>query len=569
MRLMPIDLTYSSLQELIRPYQAEARTESRAFLAWYLENVYRLEATVAQDAVCDGPDDKGIDGIFVDDAASRIEILQARTVQRDNKTVGDTQIKEFAGTLEQFQTAGSVNNIKETTRNDELKGLLEELKIEELIETYEIRGVFVTNALTDPSALEFIANSGANIVIRDRNDIVEAYIPAGHAPATRDAVTFNVFGFDVSEYKVGDATVIVAPLAASELVDLDGVQSGEIFDYNVRQYLGRTAVNKDIAKSVQNQAEHQNFLLYHNGITIVAESVDTDTEGKITISNYVIVNGCQSVSVFYDRKEDISSDLRILARIIRLDRSSPLMDLITHHSNNQNGIKPRDFQSNSPIQLRLRNDFIRSYPDQIFYQISRGETSDLPELIDNEVAARVLLAFDLGEPWTSHQTYKMFDDLHARIFARPEVTAMRIVALNDVFIAVGEKLDEVKNGLLAKYTLTKYFLVYLVRQTLLGDELGAAFIQDPSVLMKESNGRARLAYSVKEILQDLIVDLNAEVEEREESGDAFDFKRDLKNETAVKSLVRAILTSYEKAVRRNRAPSFKEVWEKSETEVAT
>jgi hypothetical protein len=51
------------------------RTEARAFLAWFLEHYYRLEETDAQDAVCDGPDDKGVDGIYVNTNLERIEIL--------------------------------------------------------------------------------------------------------------------------------------------------------------------------------------------------------------------------------------------------------------------------------------------------------------------------------------------------------------------------------------------------------------------------------------------------------------------------------------------------------------
>lgn len=556
-----VDLSYEPLIELITSYQAKARTESRAFLAWYLENVYRLEPTAAQDGICDGPDDKGVDGIYVDEINSRLDIFQARLVQREDKTVGDTQIKEFAGTLVQFETPESIQNIRETTKNDELRGLLQHHNVDQLVKDgYVVRGLFVTNALTDPSAYSYIENSGANIVIRDRKHIEDIYVPAGHVAASRHALTFDVFGFDVAEYKVGSARIVVAPLAATELVEMEGIQSGDIFDHNVRQYLGRTSVNKDIDRSVRDAQEHQNFLLYHNGIAIVAESVDTSQKGKITIANYVVVNGCQSVSVFWDRKTELSSDLRILARIIQLDRSSPLMDSITHHSNNQNGIKPRDFQSNSPLQLRLRNEFSEKFGGQVFYQISRGERSSAPQVIENELAARILLAFDLRQPWTSHQTYKLFDDLHSAIFARPEVNAERILALHNVYEVVSDELGELQNELLANYTLTKFFLLFLLREALDTDSLGREFVQNPASFLGAPNGRERLRGCIKEILRDLIVDLNAEVQEREESGNGFDFKRDLKSPSAVANLARDIQSSYLKIVRRKRVSSFSDLW---------
>jgi len=36
------------------------------------------------------------------------------------------------------------------------------------------------------------------------------------------------------------------------------------------------------------------------------------------------------------------------------------------------------------------------------------------------------MAFDLKEPWGTHRKYQVFDEKHADLFARPEVTADRI-----------------------------------------------------------------------------------------------------------------------------------------------
>ena len=561
-----LDLSYAGLLPLIEPYRGAARTESRSFLAWYLENIYRLEPTLAQDAICDGEDDKGIDGVYVDKLNSRIDVFQARLVQNQNKAVGDTQIKQFKGTLAQFASAEAVRNLGATTRNLDLKHVLEDNEVVDLVgQGWEVRGVFVTNALIHESAVDYLANCGSNIGISDRNAIAAAYVPSGHAAIVSQEVSFDVFGYDVASYQVGEANVIVAPLKARELVEMKGIESGGLFDYNVRQFLGNTSVNKDIVKSVRNKGEHHNFLLYHNGVTVVAEHVKA-AEGRVTIDNYVVVNGCQSLSVFWDQRSQLSEDLRVLARIIQIDRMSPLMGLITHHSNNQNGIKPRDFQSNNPIQLRLRNEFEARFGGAVFYQVSRGEESSTSaETIDNELAARALLAFDLREPWTSHQTYKLFDDLHSRIFARPEVNADRILAVCDIYGVVDEQVraGEVSNQLLAKYTLTKFFLIYLIREAMEADELGREFAKDPSRFLAEENGRERLKECVRGVLGDLIVDLNAEVQEREEARNPFDFKRDLKSADAVRKLGREIQALYSKAARRGRVDTFSTLWQAS------
>ena len=71
---------------------------------WFLKNYYRLDEINAVDAVCDGMDDKGIDGIYVDHNLETVDVFQCKLVQNATKTLGDTQLKEFVGTLSQFAT---------------------------------------------------------------------------------------------------------------------------------------------------------------------------------------------------------------------------------------------------------------------------------------------------------------------------------------------------------------------------------------------------------------------------------------------------------------------------------
>jgi hypothetical protein len=559
-----LDLDYASLTQLLKPLLVRSRTESRAFLIWYLESLYRLDRLMAEDAVCDGPDDKGIDGLYVDEINSRIDVLQSKIVQTPAKTVGSTQLKEFSGTLDQFDSPEGVENIRDTTTNLELRDLIETLNLpQRMRDGYVVRGVFVTNARSDPSARDYLAATNAPIALIDRAQIETQYIPAHHAPPVTQPVTFDVAGFVVGEYNAGSERIIVAPLCGRDLVAMDGIQFGGLFDYNVRQYLGRTNVNRDIAKSVADRNEHANFLLYHNGIAIVAERVDTSVAGKVTIENYVVVNGCQSLSVLWENRAKLTQDLRILARIIELDRTSPLMDRITHHSNNQNGIRPRDFQSNNAIQLRLRAEFETMFNGQISYQISRGEhLGSALEGIDNELAARVLLAFDRERPWNAHETYKLFDELYAQVFARPEVNATRIVALVDLFRVAEAVTPEVKTSGLANLTLMKFYLLYLLRQAFNKDRLGAEFVRDPAPFVRRQEDRDHLGRCALEVLQDLKVDLEAEVEERESAQGPLDFKRLLKTEKEVRALTKDVMSGYIKAVRRHRSASFTELWEK-------
>ncbi|MFL6350420.1 MAG: hypothetical protein ACJ74Z_01015 [Bryobacteraceae bacterium] len=90
--------------------------------------------------------DKGVDAIFVNDGDEEIVLFQAKRAQKLPTTLGDTDLKEFIGSLAQFRTAASVAALASTTKNPELKRLLTEGKVAEKIGMgYKLRPVFVAN----------------------------------------------------------------------------------------------------------------------------------------------------------------------------------------------------------------------------------------------------------------------------------------------------------------------------------------------------------------------------------------------------------------------------------------
>ena len=552
-------LTYPEILDTIRLFLVPGRTESHAFLVWFLQHYYRFDETEAQDTVCDGPDDKGVDGIYVDENLETIDVFQCKLVKNPDKTLGDTQIKEFVGTLSQFSDPEVIADIAASTGNTELANLLTSSNVAKKIDDgFTIRGVFVTNIEHDQNAMNYLQGID-NIRLFDKQELETSYIPVGPSEPIGTPVDFDVFGFDCAQYQIEDVKVVIAPLKASELVRLDGIASNELFAWNVRGSLGRTKVNKEIGKSIDNPNEHKNFVLFHNGLNILCEWLEKEND-KITISGYSVVNGCQSLTSLYDHRSKITDDLRILNKLIQLPPEHELAEQITHHSNNQNPINARDLQSNSTIQRRLQNEFKSKYSGQIFYRIKRGEPEEALQTIDNDEAGRLLLAFDLKQPWTCHQSYKLFDELHANIFARPEVNADRIIAIADIHSCVMNSLTDIEFRLLGTYRLTQYFLLYLIRQALDLDEDGKKFCADPYHFTREADGRSRLRNCAKHILRDIIIDLNAEVKEREEASNPLDYKRELKSPSPVRELTRNIIPQYQKAVKRGRASSFGKEW---------
>ncbi len=556
-----MDLDYPGLLSEITEERAPGRTESHAFLLWFLKNYYRLDDIEAADSVCDGFDDKGIDAVYIDNNLETIDVFQSKLIKNSVRTLGDTQLREFVGALAQLRDPATVTQIAQTTSNTELSRLLQSENVAtKIADGFTVRGIFLTNIQCDNNAVKYIGTQD-NLRVFDKSELLRSYVPSGPTSPIGTPVAFDVFGYDCIKCSVGDATAIFAPLKASELVRLDGISSNELFAWNVRSSLGKTKVNKDITASIGNVDEHKEFLLFHNGLTLLCQGLEY-ADDKITISGYSVVNGCQSLTSLYENRTKITGDLRLICRIVKLPPGNMLAEKITHHSNNQNPINARDLQSNSSIQRRLQNEFRQNYDGDVFYRIKRGEGDQAPVNIDNDEAGRLLLAFDLKQPWTCHKSYAVLDELHGSIYARPEITAHRILVVHEIASEVISALPRIENRMLASYRLTRYFMVYLVRLALELDERGKEFIGNPATFLEQVDGRARIKAAIGPVISDLTIDLNAEIRERHDAGNPFDFKRELKNSGSVREISRSIVANYQKSVARGRADSFGVEWEK-------
>ncbi len=547
----PEALKYANLKPALMQYEAKGRGESIAFLSWFLENIFRLDDVSADDSICDRPNDRGIDGIYVDHTQEEVQILQGKLKQKES-SIGDAPLRELAGTLTQLENAESVQALIDGGANEELKRILARHNIKDLISKgYAVVGLFVSNQPLDSNGQEFL-DSHQGILVYDRNRIANEFIEIEQAGGVAGSYTFDTSYVSPMVIRTGTrATTYVIPVQALELVGMDGIDDGTLFTQNVRQSLGNTKVNKALRSSVMEPTEHENFPLYHNGVNILCHSAQLDEENeKLVISNYVVVNGAQSITTFRRAQSSLSPDLRVLAKIIQIN-DPDLSKKITINSNNQNAIKPRDLKSNNEIQLRLREEFSRVEGGEYDLEIKRGQEIDSSKtLITNEEAGRLLLAFDLMSPESCHQVYKVFDDRYSDIFARPAVNARRVIFLHLLNRRIQNVADSINYRPLAKYGLTRFFLLSVVSELIRANKETVAYYQDPSALFVSDN-LSKFMDGIEDILRSIVIDLNYEVEEM---GDQFDYKGDLKSPTKIKNLRTKLLRSYEKDVARGKAP---------------
>jgi len=554
-----INLEYPTILKLFPEHLDPARSESASFLIWYLENYYRLETSEAVESVCDQRGDKGVDGIFVNNEDQTITIFQSRIYQSGDKKIGDTPLKEFMGTLGQFKNARAVRALVDSAGNAEVAKLIKRLKLETVIDTHEVRGEFLSNVNTDGNGDNYLKHV-PQMEFVGRARLTATYISdVRELPTAQKDVQFDIGGFQVTEYTVDANTkALIAPIKATELVSLDGIEDQSIFDFNVRGPLGKTGVNKDIVKSINDKGTHKLFPLFHNGITIISNTVNSAKDHLSIGGQYYVVNGCQSLTALHTNRTKLTDDLRILTKIIKLDPSSSIAQTVTRYSNNQNGVKARDFKSNHSIQIRLQNEFRRYYAGRYFYEIKRGERADGGGLtLSNEAAGLYMMAFDLKEPWATHRGYQVFDEKHADVFGRPEVTADRIVLCQIIMEQIAACSGSIKHTLIAKHVITKYMLLYVIRQIIEVDRLGQLLLKSPEPFVRDTKNAERFRRCIHTILQDVVIDLNAELEG---VGEDFDYRDKLRDAEWVKGLTRRLVAEHLKMVTRKKIPSFEEDW---------
>lgn len=551
-----LDLDYPNILQLFQEHLDPRRTESAAFLVWYLENYYRLDQLEAVDSVCDQRGDKGVDGIYVNDNDMTITVFQSRISQSSDTTIGDTALKEFYGTLSQFEDQESIQNLTNSGGEAAVVSLVKRLDLVNKIKTHELRGEFLCNIEIDGNGTAYL-DATPQIIYVGKTTLTDTYISDERLTPVGTPASFDIIGFHTTQYTVdADTKAIIAPVKANELVALDGISDQSLFAFNVRGPLGRTQVNRDIIKSIKDPSSHKLFPLFHNGITVICEKLNSSPE-KIDLENYFVVNGCQSLNSLYDNRSDITDDLRILTKFVQMDINSSLSEMVTRFSNNQNGVKARDFKANNPIQIRLQNDFDTNYSGEYAFEIKRGELPRPGINISNETAGLYLMAFDLKEPWATHRKYQVFDDKHADLFARPEVNADRIVFCQVIAEEVENAVGDISNTLFAKYALTKFAILYVVRMLLEKEELEQELLTQPEMFVRDAASRQRFRQCIRKVINDVIVDINAEVDEY---GEEFDYRGKLRDSEWVKTLTIKVVSDFQKLVNRGRIESFSSEW---------
>jgi hypothetical protein len=549
---------FEFLDQQFEPYLIGDRTKSSAMLAWFLEHVWRMEPDEVEDALCDGSNDKGIDAIVIDPDAREISVFQGRRRRSSERTLGDSELKQFRGVAPYFRGPEGIDDLLAGEPNDELRKLIERHHLRDLLDDEDplmTKLVFVTNAPFDSAATAYIEASRDEeppLTVWDREQLVAVAQRTVRPGLLTGEYTLAPQSDVVVQQLEGDVEMAVALVPANELVRLPGIDDLTLFAINVRLGLGKTKINRELATTIKGeQGDHALFSAYHNGITILTNALTVDAEG-LHLDGVTVVNGCQSLLALKANRESLTPELSLLVKAVQLGDNGTLADTITYRSNNQNAVNIRDQRANDPIQRDLQRQVTEQFGDHLFYVIRRGEqVPDGRAALENQDAAQHIMAIWLREPWAAVRKLKLFDEDYRRIFSR-NIDAPKLYLVQHLQKMSEKRRGDLRPSLSASFASVRYTIVYLTAEVARASELGAAFFDNPGRWLPEKEDEVMT--QLNELMDHVVTELNNYVQTQEElrqqSSVLFDAKIAFKSQASIRQVEQQTLSVTKALARR-------------------
>jgi hypothetical protein len=217
---------------------------------------------------------------------------------------------------------------------------------------------------------------------------------------------------------VTEAYLGVLPVSEylSIITDPAGNIRKPLFYDNVRDFQGDNAVNGEIKSTLEDPAGRQRFAVLNNGITVVTRGLRT-TGNKFAITDYQIVNGCQTSHVLFDAKDHIGNDAHVPLKVISTSDEDIITAIITA-TNRQTQVTAEDLYALSAFQKKLESLF-ESYPEKkkLYYERRSKQYASVNgiekvRIIGKAQQVRTFAAMFLDDP---HRATRYYSDLRAQV----------------------------------------------------------------------------------------------------------------------------------------------------------
>ncbi len=323
-----------------------------------------------------------------------------------------------------------------------------------------------------------------------------------------------------------------------------GIEDRSLFGLNVRRQLKGTTVRSGLTKSLDNQADHANFVAYHNGLTVVCRSFDDGDPERLVVHDLSVVNGAQSVISLWALKERLTDAVEVVVKFVEVGENRQLPLDVAQRSNTQTAVNPRNLRSLDGRQQLIERQFDAKYSSEFKY-VTRPDATldrDYPgELIQNDDAAQWLCAIYAQRPWLAVKRTELFKAPTYSVVFPPHITADHIVLARLIRCAVQDRRSAFPEAHRRSWALTSLVGVYLVSQLMREDRELRDALKNPARALE---GRDALKGRLDALAQISAEALKRYREDRLQRDEEDDFKVDFKSQTVLRALANDLATRY-------------------------
>lgn len=266
-------------------------------------------------------------------------------------------------------------------------------------------------------------------------------------------------------------------MPVSEFLKLIKGQDGNIrknlFYENVRDFQGGSnAVNTEIASTLLNPNQIDQFLLLNNGVTIVAKSFINLRSTEYEISDYYIANGCQTSNVIYQHIEKIEdpSSLNIPIKIVHTTDNNIIANLI-RSTNRQTPVPDEAFVSLEKFHKRLQEYYKRygqTCHERIYYERRSKEFSNSENRVEKQriinlhAQIRSFISVVIGEPQLvmSNNPTSILKEHKSKMFQDDHIFTPYY--LSSLLLFIFYELNQ-KGKINGRYTISRYWICWIAR----------------------------------------------------------------------------------------------------------
>jgi hypothetical protein len=187
------------------------------------------------------------------------------------------------------------------------------------------------------------------------------------------------------------------------LCDANGTLRSHLFDWNVRDYQGKTSVNSEILATLESPSA-EDFWWLNNGVTILCSDVNIGGDKTFTMENVQIVNGMQTshsihtaitrAGVDVERDRNRSVQVRVFET-----QDEETRDRVIRATNSQTKVPDASLHATEDIHRQIESYFASRgwwYDRRKNFHRNQGRPADRIVSISN--LGQAIMAIGLGRP---------------------------------------------------------------------------------------------------------------------------------------------------------------------------